>query len=344
VLRRAIELAGRIGATRELAEATMDLAIVLSYQGRAEAAVVMIQEAYALAMEVGNPISLGLGRIYNNYAAIAGGADLRRSLEVLREGLEMTRKAGATQYVAWITGTLGDIQKELGDLEEAEALTRDSITLARSIGDDPLLGMRLTGLGDVLVLRGRTDEAEEAFRASGRILEENPEPQSEALHALLRARIARARDDRSGELDALQAGARWLSEATAIADAELLPELARRALELGDRALAERIRAIVGDGWSFPIGRAASRNIDGLLAEDPAERVGRLAEAVALFEEVGLRVRTAQALIDLGRARARMGEDARPTLARARELLVACDAQLFLLDVDAALAELGPTT
>ena len=137
LLRRAVAIAERVDARRELAEATMDLAITLGNLGQLEVAVDTIARAYDLAMEVG--AAGGLGRIYNNYASIAGNADPRRAVEVLREGLEVSRKAGAWQYVAWITGSLGDFEILLGNLAEAEALQRESIELARGIGDDPLL-------------------------------------------------------------------------------------------------------------------------------------------------------------------------------------------------------------
>jgi hypothetical protein len=45
-------------------------------------------------------------------------------------------------------------------------------------------------------------------------------------------------------------------------------------------------------------------------------------------------------MVDLGRAMAAVGEDPRPTLERARTILLECDARAFLFEVDEALAEL----
>ena len=42
------------------------------------------------------------------------------------------------------------------------------------------------------------------------------------------------------------------------------------------------------------------------------------------------------------RVMARVGEDPRPTLERARAILLECDARAFLFEVDDALAELDP--
>ena len=52
-----------------------------------------------------------------------------------------------------------------------------------------------------------------------------------------------------------------------------------------------------------------------------------------------MRVYAARAMVDLGRAMTRAGEDPREVLERARAILTECDAHLFLFEVDEALAE-----
>ncbi|HEY7666814.1 MAG TPA: AAA family ATPase, partial [Actinomycetota bacterium] len=338
VLRRAIEIATRIDAPRERAEATMDLAVTLTYMGRAEESVATMEEAYELAMQVGSLASLG--RIYNNYGAIVGSADPRRAVAVLRQGLEATRRAGATQFVAWISGSLGDYEVQLGNLEEGEALTRRSIELARAIGDAPLLGMRLSALGSILAARAHLDEAAEAYEASARILADNPEPQAEAVHLALGAEIAHGRGDRAGELATIRA---LVELGVGTADyfdfaPELFPEAARRAVDADDQALMRQLREGAAKAV-LPPARAFAANIAGLLATEPQEQRRLLTDAVDRLEELGMRIHLARALIDLGRVEARLGLDARPGLERARELLLACGARLYLRDVDAALAE-----
>jgi hypothetical protein len=73
------------------------------------------------------------------------------------------------------------------------------------------------------------------------------------------------------------------------------------------------------------------------VADDPEESRRVVAEAVAAFEALGLRIDAARAMVDLARAMLRLGEDARPTLEGARAILVDCDAVGFLFEVDAAL-------
>jgi hypothetical protein len=56
------------------------------------------------------------------------------------------------------------------------------------------------------------------------------------------------------------------------------------------------------------------------------------------MESVGTKIDLARALLDLGRAERRAGDDARPSFERARALLLGCGALLFLAEVDAELA------
>ena len=62
---------------------------------------------------------------------------------------------------------------------------------------------------------------------------------------------------------------------------------------------------------------------------------------MSALERVGFRVEAARTMVDVGRAMARVGEDPRDVLHRARDLLIESDARAFLVDVDDAIAELG---
>ena len=60
------------------------------------------------------------------------------------------------------------------------------------------------------------------------------------------------------------------------------------------------------------------------------------------MERLGLRIDAACPMVDVARATALLGEDARPALERARQIMLECDARLWLPEVDRALAELDP--
>jgi hypothetical protein len=96
-------------------------------------------------------------------------------------------------------------------------------------------------------------------------------------------------------------------------------------------------RRLLHDG-DAPLTQACAVVADGLLATDPNEAVVLLREASDRLDALGTRVDQARALLDLGRAERRAGEDPRRSFVRARELLVDCGALLHLPEADAELA------
>ena len=70
-----------------------------------------------------------------------------------------------------------------------------------------------------------------------------------------------------------------------------------------------------------------------------AESIHILREVVAEFERLGMRVYAARAMVDLGRAMVRAGQEPQELLTRARDILTECDARLFLFEVDEVTAD-----
>ena len=340
LLRRAVEIAGRVDSPLVRAEATQTLAVCLAQLGRSAESLEMIEEAYRLAKEVGE--FTNLGRCYNNLPSIVAdiGSDLPRAEAVLREGLELAQRAGAKGNEAWLTGSLGDILFELGHLEEAEALQVRAVELAVEVGDEPLHGMRLTALAAALLFRGKLDQAETVHRRSIPILNANPEPQSQIFIPEVGAYLALARGDRATAATELRAMVDQLRDLNMDAVPRAFAELVRTLVREGRDHEAEGYRDLTEHGGSRKA-RANAALVEGLLAAGPGERRRLLAEGTAALAELGLRIEAARATVDLGRAMAALGEDPRPTLERARAILLECDARAWLFEVDDALAELG---
>jgi tetratricopeptide (TPR) repeat protein len=339
LLRRAVAMADHTDSPLVHAESTQTLAVCLSQSGRSAEAIVLIEEAYRLAKEVGE--FSNLMRCYNNLPAVLCdlASDFRRSNEVLREGLELAQRAGARSHAGWITGSLGDEALDFGDLEEAEALQRDAMQLALEVGDEPLHGMRLTGLAAAILFRGRIDEAAAILREAIPILEANPEPQSQVHIPFIEGYLALARGAHGEVPGHLARGIEILRGINVESVPRAFTDVVRALVRVGRLSDAASYRDLSEHGRS-PAARAHAALIEGLLADDPAEARRLLATGTEMLVGLGLRIDAARALVDLGRAMARVREDPRPTLERARAILLECDARAFLPEVDEALAEL----
>jgi class 3 adenylate cyclase/tetratricopeptide (TPR) repeat protein len=336
LLRRAVDIASRVEATLVHAQATQTLAVCLSSLEFAESQILM-EEAFRLAKEAGD--SQNLMRAYNNLASTRGASQgPAATAEVLREGLELALRSGVINNGGWIAGTLGDTEILLGRLEEAEEHERLAVSLAQRVGDEPLTGMRLIGLATVVIMRGRIDEAVATRDQAAPVMAANPEPQALNFLPQFDGFVALGRQDRAAAADAFAESAKHARAYNIHGFPEIIPECVRVFLLLGARDLAETYRDL--DASMDSIQSAAhARNVRGLLEPNPARAVDLLHEAVAEFERLEMRIFAARAMVDLGRAMARAGEDPREVLERARDILTECDARLFLFEVDEALAE-----
>jgi tetratricopeptide (TPR) repeat protein len=340
LLRRSAAMAERVGARAIHAEATQTLAVCLSQSGRSAEALETIEEAFRLAKEGGDVINLI--RCYNNLTSLVSdlASDNRRAEEVVREGLELVQRVGARQNEGWLTGSLGDVLARLGHLEEAECQRR-AIEVALAVGDEPLHGMRLTALAAVVLFRGRLEEAEDVQRESIPSIEANPEPQSLVFIPWMEGTLALVRGENEEAAEKLAEAVDRMREINVESYPEAFPDTVRAFLRAGRAQEAEGYRDLSEQGRS----RAARANaavVEGLLSDVPVESRRSLAEGVSKLEELEFPIDAARARVDLARAMDRLGEDPRPVLDRAREILVECDAKAFLFEVDDAIAELGP--
>ncbi len=335
LLRRAVEMAGRVESALVRAESMQTLAACLAAQGGSEEAVETIEEAFRLAKDLGD--FSNLMRCYNNLPSVVAdfASDYRRADTVLREGLELARRAGSLSHMGWLVGSVGDIGFRLGNLEESEALQREALELAERVGDEPLRGMRLTGLAAAVLFRGRVGEAETIFLESVPILNENPEPQSQIFIPQLAGLLALVRGENETAAASFEVMIQQLRTFNVEAAPDVFPDLARALHRAGRVAEARDYRDLSELGRS-PAALANAALVEGMLAEDPADARQLLAGGVAVLEELGLRIDAARAMGDLARAMARVGEDPVPVLDRARDILTECDARAFLFEVEEA--------
>ena len=337
MLRRAIDIADRVDATLVRAEATQTLAVCVMSLNRPGEAQPLMEEAFRLAKEAGD--NTNLMRAYNNIATTRLQTQgPTATADVLREGLELALRSGTIANGGWISGSLGDAVQLLGRLEESEAHQRLAVDLARRVGDEPLIGQRLITLATVVLMRGRVDEAVAYRDEAAPIMAANPEPQGLVFVPQFDGYLGLARGDRAAVADRFAEAAEHVRAYSVDTYPEFIAECPRAFLLLGDRGRADTYRDLEGSTYSIQ-SAAHATNITGLLEPDPARSVAILREAVAEFERLETRIFAARAMVDLGRAMTRDGQDPRELLERARAILLECDANLFLVEVDEALTE-----
>ncbi|MDP9243726.1 MAG: tetratricopeptide repeat protein, partial [Chloroflexota bacterium] len=338
LLRRAIEIADKVDARLVHAEATQTLAACLMAIAPFAEAVRLMEEAFRLAKEVGE--TSNLMRAYNNLASTRGATEgPAATAEVLREGLELALRSGVIANGGWIAGSLGDTYEVLGRLDEAEEKGRLALDLARRVGDEPLTAQRVVSLAVVVAMRGRTEEAARLREEGAPLMAANPEPQAAQFLPYLDGFLALARRDWSTAADRFAEAAEYMRAHSVDVGPEVITECVRALVKVNAMDRAGTFRDLEASTDSI-LSAAHGRNVAGLVEPDPARAVQLLREAVTEFERLEMQVHGARAMVDLGRAMARAGDDPREVLDQAREILTACDARLFLIEAEEALAEL----
>ena len=335
VLRRAIEVATRVDAPVVLAESMMDLGVSLSMLGRKDDCVQVMDEAYRLAKAVGD--FNVLMRLYINYPATGLNwvSDFAKIIEVSAEGVELARKAGSLQNVAWQLGNLCDtLVQQVGPTDEARAMALEAVEIAERIGDEPLLGMRLCGLVVIQALRGDLREAAAGIEQAAPLADANPEPQLGLVLEYARGLLAVIVGDTAEAVRALKAAVEVGRAFHAEALPEAFPPLVRTLVARGERDAAAEYTDL-RDGARSPYGLALGGVVQGLLEPDPATAVAVLTDATERLEALANTIELSWALLDLARAQAASGIDPAAALQAARDRFTRSEALGCLARVDA---------
>ncbi len=276
-LRRSEEIATRVGSQAVLGATLSTLGVLLTQLGRGAEGLAMIEEGFRIAKEIGD-LQLLL-RNYNNLPSTMHDVapDPDRGERLIREGLELSRKAGVRDSESWLLGNLADELGEAGDLAGAEGPAREAIDVARSVGNPVLVGLRMGTLAWILAMRGRTDEAEACFREAAESEAVNPEPQARIPLYVVESMIARARGHHELEIDRLREGIAYNGDAEIFQVEILLLELIRHLVRSGQQEEArvalerlERSASVRGTALG------AALTARGLLAADPVTAVAHV--------------------------------------------------------------------
>ena len=289
LLRGSMAVAERLGDDFHRAQAMHWLGLLLRERGRLAEALAMVEESFRLAKEQGD---FGLvHRMYNNVASTLAdfASDYGRAEGIVRDGIEMARKAGARHNLGWQLGTLGDVLIELGRLEEADQVQREAVALAEEVADEPLIGMRTQTVGYLRYFRGDLDGARKLYERAGPLLEGNPEPQSEIPQTIQVGLLAEARgnDEEAAASYARARGAGLASFPWLAAQASL--ELARLYRRTGRSDDLARTRVEFA-GEVSPSAAAYATAVRGIIEDDPRLAVSILGDAAGRFEALGKKI------------------------------------------------------
>ncbi len=134
---------------RGRALALRNLAFFLTYQGEAEQAIRLAEQAMALARSVGEPALMAWILLGLALATDAVG-DFERSERLYGEMLDMARQAGDATMATRALGQIGTTLRIRGDNARARAVLEEALSLARPTHDKWLTGFVTNALGRAL--------------------------------------------------------------------------------------------------------------------------------------------------------------------------------------------------
>jgi DNA-binding CsgD family transcriptional regulator/tetratricopeptide (TPR) repeat protein len=256
----AIEIAKRVGDRAVEGHALNTLGSAIAMLGEPDRGIECLRRARAIAYEVGNVDDIA--RSYTNLetmlSLVAG--RFEEAAQECREGIEVTKKLGLEKnFGFWLMADLGRILWEIGEWDEAEAVSRG----IGATGVAPTQGFVQMWLAEIATGRGHFDEASAGLDGMAEVASRIVDPQFLAPYYSARAELAlwkRRPDDaatsvrdgfhRVDDTDDINESARlcWLgmrAEADRV-QAGAMTAKERKSGEVGERAseLHERARQL----------------------------------------------------------------------------------------------------
>jgi class 3 adenylate cyclase/tetratricopeptide (TPR) repeat protein len=194
-----LEVAEQTGRAELESLALTQLSSIAGVRGERERSLELLERAMTLAESSGSreaaAFALSIrGRRATELSQLeAGEADLRAAADVFAE-------IGAVGRYGWTLSNLGDVYEQRGDLALAERTLRESVRRLRGTQEQAFLAEAERRLAEVLVRRGKIDEAEAVVaEAQVRVGRDDVWTRASILHALGLVRAAQGRADEAEE-------------------------------------------------------------------------------------------------------------------------------------------------
>jgi class 3 adenylate cyclase/tetratricopeptide (TPR) repeat protein len=193
--REALALAQRLGRVDLEAQATRELAELLSTRMRDDEAVALVDRAVALAEESGSIMARAHALAESGNVRLQMG-ELEAAEAALDEATKLFTELGASVNIGRTLLRRGQVALEREDYAAAEKVARESIRVLTPLEDRGTLCESQRLLADALVGQGRMDEAERlALEAIETVGEHDVSSQASTRVSLALVRAAQGRDD-----------------------------------------------------------------------------------------------------------------------------------------------------
>ena len=187
ILEEAVEQGRQVGATATVALALARLGAVAAVLSQLDRAAALTEEAVRLARGVGDAHSHATALSLRARIALGQGQP-RRAIELYQECLDLCAGAGERWLRQRVALAMGVALSDAGNHDHALRLIRESLELARALGDSRLIAWSIEGSAWVCSAEGEAERAATLLGAADAVREE-PTP----AYAADRARRERCR-------------------------------------------------------------------------------------------------------------------------------------------------------
>ncbi|HKF17932.1 MAG TPA: LuxR C-terminal-related transcriptional regulator [Candidatus Dormibacteraeota bacterium] len=173
ILEEAVEVGRQVDAPAAVALALARLGAVAAVRSKLDSAAALTEEAARLGRQVGDGHSYATALSLRARVALGQG-DPRRAIELYQECLDLCAGIGERWLRQRVELAMGVALSETGHHAEARRLIRESLEIARALGDARLMAWSIEGLAWVSSAEGEAEEAATLLGAADAVREEPP--------------------------------------------------------------------------------------------------------------------------------------------------------------------------
>src|SRR5262245_19527964 len=171
ILKEAVEVGRQVGALATVALALARLGAVAAVRSQLDSAAALTEEAARLGRQVGDGNSHATALSLRARVALGQG-EPRRAIELYQECLNLCAGAGERWLRQRVELAMGVALSDTGHHVEARRLIRDSLEMARELGDGRLMAWSIEGLAWVSSAQGEAEEAATLLGAADAVRQE----------------------------------------------------------------------------------------------------------------------------------------------------------------------------